>query len=556
MAPPAQSARPTSWFGGSSLLSPLSAAAPAPTQSCNASSNRSSSPQHLEPPQSGMNRLSLDSALMRKNPFARANASNLSISTENQDDIEPGLKSAPPVPERHSATFPLADRLLSSFMSSKEDLDTPAVAGVGCEVSDDEMQALLEHVRRSENERARAEHELQRREKELARVKNELRKAEREIEDLKAQLRRHEQHRGALDGTLKPDDLGVLPPAGGGISRHDSLDPNHRHRRANSSNGSNTSTPTVPEHAGESPYYISGGDGYGASSSTMDLSPTSAAAYTFNTTPSVRPLSCIAAPLSTRFGNGSSPRLQTQPSMTSISETHPGYVNEYGEEAVEDHQSYHSRPSLHQQRSTPRSSLQLNRPQQQHETPRRPSIQYETPRRPSVQLQHETPQPRTSLQLQLEQPYQPQPYYEYQYPDPDRTASYASPDSRKNSAVAVVSEQYEQPMMNPDIAAAAAALEGYGPPPAAFAEEPEPASPAGGKGHHSGRRFLRSRHGKEKGSGAGAERPKSSYAGAGIKEKKSAGRLREKFSRMSLFGGKRDDGAPSSPVPAVPALEA
>ncbi|KAL1649122.1 hypothetical protein SLS58_001694 [Diplodia intermedia] len=490
MPPPAQSARPTSLCG-------TNGSSPSP------------SPQHLEPPAatgSAMNRLSLDSALLRKNPFARANASNLSISTENPSpaDIEPGLKSAPPVSDqqkRHSATFPLADRLLASFSSvslSSSNDDAPAMAeaaaGVGCEVSDDEMQALLEHVRRSENERARAEHELQRREKELARVKNELRKAEREIDELRARLRRHEQHRGALDGTLNPDELGVLPPP---TSRHDSLDPNHT--RAGSG-GCNTAAPApapIPP-VGESPYYVSN-EVYGASTSTMDLSPTTASANNANANanakPSLRPLSCSAA-LPPRFGNGSSPRLQTQPSMTSISE------------AV---------PQQHPPASTSANNSPIERNHHQVE-----------------EAEEEEPQP-----------------YQYQYPPP----SYQFPPPQESRGAA--------DERNGEIAAAAAALEGNNNNVDAAAAHHTSSS----KGNSSGRRFLRSRHGKDKSTSAtaAAPRPKSSYAGGAggggqqqIKEKKSAGRLREKFSRMSLFGGKRDDGAdgPPSPVPAVPAMEA
>ncbi|KKY27814.1 hypothetical protein UCDDS831_g00678 [Diplodia seriata] len=452
-----------------------------------------------------MNRLSLDSALLRKNPFARANASNLSISTENPSpaDIEPGLKSAPPVSDqqkRHSATFPLADRLLASFSSvslSSSNDDTPAMAaeqatGVGCEVSDDEMQALLEHVRRSENERARAEHELQRREKELARVKNELRKAEREIDELRARLRRHEQHRGALDGTLNPDELGVLPPP---TSRHDSLDPNHT-RAGSGGGGCNAAAPASIPPVGESPYYVSN-EVYGASTSTMDLSPTTAASANNanNAKPSLRPLSCSAA-LPPRFGNGSSPRLQTQPSMTSISE------------AVPQHPA-----------STSANNSPIERSNHQ------------------VEEAEEEPQP-----------------YQYQYPPP--SYQFPPPHQESSGGVGAAAATDER---NGEIAAAAAALEGNN-------------NNTSSKGHSSsGRRFLRSRHGKDKSTSATASpRPKSSYAGGSdgqqIKEKKSAGRLREKFSRMSLFGGaagKKDDGGaggaggpPPSPVPAVPAMEA
>ncbi|OJD30468.1 protein isoform a [Diplodia corticola] len=515
MPPPAQSARPTSLFAASSLLSPLSATAPSSSCGSNSNSSSSPSPQHLEPPQqsgSAMNRLSLDSALMRKNPFARANASQLSISTESPSDhdIEPGLKSAPPVPDgqkRHSANFPLADRLLASFssvsLSSSNDdppmpTDAAAATGVGCEVSDDEMQALLEHVRRSENERARAEHELQRREKELARVKNELRKAEREIEELRNRLRRHEQHRGALDGTLNPEELGVLPPP---TSRHDSLDPNHTRASSCSTTGAGagpTAATSVPSPVGESPYYVSG-EVYGASTSTMDLSPTTATA-TANATPSLRPLSCSAA-LPPRFGNGSSPRLQTQPSMTSISEAIPAAAA---------------------------AASSSGSPVDQHEY---------SPSYP---------------QATEENPYQ---YRPYQFPPPTTTTI---PQAGEHY------EHHQHQQHAADIAAAAAALEGNAPP------IPGDDAAHGASKSGSGRRFLRSRHGKEK--SASAPRPKSSYAGAGapqegglkIKEKKSAGRLREKFSRMSLFGGKRDDaaapaggaGVPSEPVPAVPAMEA
>ncbi|KAK7730048.1 hypothetical protein SLS57_001708 [Botryosphaeria dothidea] len=317
-----------------------------------AAHHRTGSHNHLELPKGSApmnNRLSLDSALMRKNPFSRANASSLQISTEtaNSDSgSDCGLKSAPPVPDskRNSASSFLADRLLHPFSSASssasespttQQQSTTVPPGGGCEMSEEEMQGLLEHVRRAENDRVRAESELARREKELARVKNELRRAEGENEELKEQLRAAEQRLKALEGTLRPGDLGVLPPGTPPATiRHDSLEPLAEQQQQQQQQQHKMSpVDAAPEYAEmhASPYYISSGNGAGAdpagyyaSTSSMDLvSPTTnLGAYPNASQHSLRPLSCSAAipQLASYPNGGSSPRLTNQPSMISISE--------------------------------------------------------------------------------------------------------------------------------------------------------------------------------------------------------------------------------------------
>ncbi|EKG20475.1 hypothetical protein MPH_02198 [Macrophomina phaseolina MS6] len=338
-----------------------------------AAHHRTGSHNHLELPKSSApanNRLSLDSALLRKNPFARANASSLQISTEaaNSDSgSDCGLKSAPPVPDskrNSSSSFLLADRLLHPFSSSASSTasESPVIPpppagplGGGCEMSEEEMQGLLEHVRRAENDRVRAEHELARREKELARVKNELRRAEGDNEELRERLRAAEQRVRALEGTLRPGDLGVLPPGTPPAVRHDSLEPmagtgEEKGSVAGSGSPVLGSGGDVGQGlGGQSPYYVSGGGSsaapgghqqngsvasegyYYASTSSMELvSPTTnALAHAASASQhSLRPLSCSAAiPQLAAYPNGgnnaSSPRLSNRPSMASISELYP-----------------------------------------------------------------------------------------------------------------------------------------------------------------------------------------------------------------------------------------
>ncbi|GME28807.1 protein isoform a [Neofusicoccum parvum] len=272
--------------------------------------------QHLELPKSPAmdknNRLSLDSSLLRRNPFARAN--QLTISTDAAAaaaDVEPGLKSAPPVPDsqqkRHSATFPMAARGFFSFGAPSPPPEEPEEEPpADCNMSEEEMQGLLEHVRKAENDRMRAESELARREKELARVKNELRRAEGEIEELKAQLQQQAQtqqppphyhhHQRQPSGGLKPvgGSQEDIHPA----YRHDSLDPNTRPGAANGS-----------PVAAESPYRHTG------YASSTELTANSNASQQ-----SLRPYSCSAAVPPPRSGFPPSPRLTTRASMISIVE--------------------------------------------------------------------------------------------------------------------------------------------------------------------------------------------------------------------------------------------
>lgn len=316
-----------------------------------ARNNSYSTSQHLEPPKSpatAMNRLSLDSALQRKNPFARSNQLHIDTGSTTDEDVEPSLKSAPPVSDasgggkRHSATFPLSTRgflspLLSPSLPEPSEPEIPELEpGNGCDVSEEEMQGILEHVRKVEMDRMRIESELARREKELARVKNELRRAESEVEDLKARLlaqhpafvpeKRQENHveqpqqqpqqpqqpqheARTSSSSLKPSDALAIPPP---ASRHDSLDPNCRaggHSYSSSTgsasaSGSNNSPIAAP---GESPYY------YHAEQSSTSFA---------SSQQSLRPYSCSAAmpPSHSRFPSGSSPRLTQRASMMSINE--------------------------------------------------------------------------------------------------------------------------------------------------------------------------------------------------------------------------------------------